>query len=195
MLVEAALARRTGAVHALVPEGEHRASAVADAVAELLTPDKVLGALVVDSAPPAAAVKVDGNAAGAAPARVRVRAGTHDVAVSLPGYVPARRRVDVRPGAETPLRLVLKPLSTPPPGSAPVSAGPSAGLIAAITGGAIVAVGAGTAVTLDVILESGGTGDFAARDAMLNVEKVAAVAAVAGGVVVAAGAAMLVTGS
>ncbi len=54
---------------------------------------------------------------------IRVRAGTLDIEVRAPGYVPAHRRVDVAAGAEAKESFSLDPIAGPP---APIDAAPAA---------------------------------------------------------------------
>ena len=67
------------------------------------------GTLSVETRPPGATVFVDGRAVGATPTRVSaLAAGQHAVRIELTGYRTVATSVDVKAGADTPLRLTLE---------------------------------------------------------------------------------------
>jgi hypothetical protein len=68
------------------------------------------GTLVVQSQPTGARVTVNGRELGVTPLRgVEVPAGAHPVVVSLPGYAPFARYLEVKPSASTELKAELEP--------------------------------------------------------------------------------------
>ena len=81
-----------------------------------------LGSLRLEDSPEGAAVRIDGNPAGALPSTtpLRVRAGTVVVRVEAPGHQPIERRVSVEAGAS--VREEFRPVAVapaPPPLPAP----------------------------------------------------------------------------
>jgi len=68
--------------------------------------------LDVRTSPPGAVIEVDGQRAeGVTPMRLRLQPGEHLVVASKEGSLETRASVTVRPGAVTPLDLVLRPLT------------------------------------------------------------------------------------
>lgn len=72
--------------------------------------DALPSALSIDVAGAPAQVLVDGRPAGTTPVRLSVAAGIHDVRVRRVGSEELRERVELRPGQDRALRLVLPPL-------------------------------------------------------------------------------------
>jgi PKD repeat protein len=74
------------------------------------------GVLVVTSSPQGASLTVDGLPMGVTPTQVSLSAGTHTVALSLPGYQTATRQVTITAGRTTSVSVLLTPLpSNQPP--------------------------------------------------------------------------------
>jgi hypothetical protein len=86
-----------------------------------------LGSLRLEGSPEGAAVRIDGDPAGALPSpALRVRAGTVVVRVEAPGHHPIERRVSVEAGASVreEFRLVAVAPAPPPAPAPPVLAPP-----------------------------------------------------------------------
>jgi hypothetical protein len=93
-----------------------------------------LGRLYVEAEVDEGEVLVNGASVHALPAAepIRVVAGTLDVVVRAPGYVPARRAVEVAAGGEVHVAFKLDPLAATPSGRSPATpAGERAGDVAA----------------------------------------------------------------
>lgn len=91
----------------------------------------------------AAVVKIDG--APAQEGEVEVDPGAHAITVTVPGYLPFQRNIDVGPGAMVPVPAVLTALPPPPPPPAPslsltLGLGITGGL-GVLAGGALLAFG------------------------------------------------------
>ena len=158
----------------LDPAYEPETAALPRRVVELWQEVRNLGALVVITAPDAAAVYLDGEMRGYAPVDVAMLApGDYRVTVTREGYLDDTRVVTVVSGGESTVRVEMAPASAEPPAveeavaeaGAPGAAGQAAtppvvgggsgglgtGAIVGILGAAGAAVGVGVAV--------GGAGD------------------------------------
>ncbi|MEP7048838.1 MAG: TonB-dependent receptor [Pseudomonadota bacterium] len=69
--------------------------------------DAVVGSALISTDEPGALVQVDGQARGFTPAILTLPVGPHQVRLSLKGFRPEERRVDVQANSETRLALVL----------------------------------------------------------------------------------------
>jgi hypothetical protein len=67
--------------------------------------------VTVTTNPSGAAVSLDGKTAGQAPISMEVHAGSHSVAVRLPGYEPATQTVEARFGRAIIVTLDLEPVA------------------------------------------------------------------------------------
>lgn len=68
------------------------------------------GAILVEAGESGALVEIDGKPRGYTPALVRLPIGLHDVRVTLRGYAPVQRKVQVDPGSEERVRVELSRL-------------------------------------------------------------------------------------
>lgn len=75
------------------------------------------GRISVTTQPPGAKVAVDGAAVGATPLEQGVRSGPHVVDVSLDGFHPVRRDIDVGKDKTVALELTMTPSDKPLPGA------------------------------------------------------------------------------
>ncbi len=70
--------------------------------------------VIVESAPPGASVRIDGNAVGETPVEQALRAGRHEVEASLPGHAPVSQTVEVTRGVAQKVLLTFTPEVVPP---------------------------------------------------------------------------------
>jgi len=82
--------------------------------------DRIPGRLTVSASPAGATVRVDGRPVSPG-AAVELKRGSHELEVTLRGHAPEKRGVEVKPGEETRVSVVLKPL----PGRLEVRGGPA----------------------------------------------------------------------
>lgn len=135
------------------------------------------GTLTIDARPAGATVRVDGREVGQAPlaSPLTLSVGAHELEVSAPGYLVHQRRLAVTRGAQTlVVELVAMPdvsaAAAPPPAVVARAAVPAAalrldddrdrgggGLIASpLFWGVVGAVVVGVAVTIGIVVASGG---------------------------------------
>lgn len=60
------------------------------------------------STPAEAEISMDGQYIGSTPSMVRVKTGTHEVVVSMPGFAESKRELTVAPGSELTVNAVLE---------------------------------------------------------------------------------------
>jgi tetratricopeptide (TPR) repeat protein len=84
------------------------ASAVNESIAEL---ESLLATVRIGVNAPNATVSVDEREVGTAPGVVRIPAGLHVIEVRAPGYVPARREIQIAAGGDEQISLTLEQLS------------------------------------------------------------------------------------
>ena len=88
-------------------------------MAPLLAPAEIY------SDPDAAAVSVDGRAAGLTPIeKLSLSAGAHEIRVERKGFVPSVRRVEARPGEKLVIQAQLDPAPVAPSAAVPTEASP-----------------------------------------------------------------------
>lgn len=87
--------------------------------ASLKDPLEGLGKVAVESTPAGAEVLVDGEAAGTAPAELRLSPGEHTIVLRLPGHVDEERRVVVTIGNITTVAVALDAIPPAPPATPP----------------------------------------------------------------------------
>lgn len=69
----------------------------------------------IETSPPGATLTVDGAPVGESPKTLELSPGPHAIEAARPGFVPARRRVEVRYGVENTVALTLEAVPPPPP--------------------------------------------------------------------------------
>jgi hypothetical protein len=112
------------------------------------------GRINVTSTPPGAKVAVDGAAVGATPLEHGTRSGPHVVDVTLDGFHPVRRNIDVGKDKTVALELTMTPSDKPLPGA---TRGPLPYIVLA---GGVALAGAGmTLYVIDQDCEAGGPCD------------------------------------
>lgn len=130
----------TPGTHTLVAEGEglERHTETVEVLAgallkkELVLQPRVV-ALRVDSFPPGAQVTADGQAVGKTPGPFALKPGKHTLVLGYPGYVEARREVELVAGQPFAFSVTLELLEggPPPPVPAPAPLPASAGAASA----------------------------------------------------------------
>lgn len=95
-------------------EAQAMARALAASLADHLA---AVGTVTVQSTPAGAEVRVDGEPAGTTPVELRLAAGEHAIALTLPGHVDEERRVVVEVGATATVEATLAAIApeVPPP--------------------------------------------------------------------------------
>jgi hypothetical protein len=196
--VDAEHGTRVGAASVRLAPPRRRA-VIANAVEEVLTPERVLGSVVVETSPPDATIWVDGEARGTGPKlALRLRKGSHELPAERAGHRAAQASVDVDAGDHLVVPLELPRDANATAHVVPVHEEPAeppaesprvmVGVVSMIVGGVLFASGVGTALVLDTVLTGSSTGDARTRDTMLRTERVAAVVAAVGVPVVVMGA-------
>jgi hypothetical protein len=169
--------------------------------------DQGLGVLVVEG-PPGAALRVDGELAGALPARVHAAPGDHDLAVTLPGGEAVAQRAKVAAGetrkvtfpassgapTAAPSAATPEPSQAAAPSAAKISAARTAGWITLGAGvalaGAAIGLGAATLSARDDFVK-GGDHDASLHDRAITLRALTNAAWVGAGVAAVAGGAVL----
>ncbi len=112
------------------------------------------GRIAVSTTPPGARVSVDGAPVGATPIEHGLRAGPHVVDVTLDGFHPVRRDVDVGKDKTVALELTMTPADQPLPGA---KRGPLPYVV--LVGGVALAGAGVTLYLMDQDCEAGGPCD------------------------------------
>ena len=140
---------------AVIDRGEDLAAAVRSAFAQAWDrwQADAQGQLVIETTPPNAFVEIDGTNVGHSPIRQLVSAGAHTVRATLEGYVPESREVVVDRQQERTVTIALSASEpddvddTPPPPPVEEAYREEPSVWNFVIGGAVLAAGAGLAIS------------------------------------------------